>query len=179
MLGRQLGAVLPVDLVAVVLLGIVAGGDVNARLTAVVAHGEAQLRGGPQGIKNAYLDAGGGADLSGGPGELHAVETAVHADGDALLLGLLALGADDVGKALGGVADHIEVHVVQAHGHGAPQSGSAEFQGAVKPALNLLGIVLDGFQLGMLLGGQRIAGQPLLVFLLIIHGGSVLLLSHR
>ena len=44
--GGQLGAVLPVDLVAVILLGVVAGGDVEARLAVILPHGEAQLRGG-------------------------------------------------------------------------------------------------------------------------------------
>ena len=68
-LGRQLGAVGPVDLIAVVLLGVVAGGDVDARLTAVVADGEAQLRRGPQGFKNADVDAVAGTDLGGGAGE--------------------------------------------------------------------------------------------------------------
>ena len=60
-LGRQLGAVGPVDLIAVVLLGVVAGGDVDARLTAVLPHGEAQLRRGPQGLEDAHMDAVGGA----------------------------------------------------------------------------------------------------------------------
>ena len=176
-LGRQLCAVLPVNLVAVVLLGVVAGGDIDARLAAVVTHGEAQLRSGTQGVKNPDLDAGGGADLGGGFGKLHAVETAVHGDSHATLLGLLALGADDVGEALSGVTDHIDVHVVQAHGHGAPQSGGAELQRTVEAALNFLGIVLDGLQFGVLLGSQHVAVQPFLIFLLIIHDGSVLLLS--
>src|SRR5699024_8411245 len=130
----------PVDLVAVVLLGVVAGGDVDARLAAVVPHGEAQLRGGAQGVKNAHVDAVGGADLGGGPGEGHAVVAAVHADGHASALRLLALGGDDVGEGLGGVSDDIDVHMVQPHGHGAPQAGGAELQRAVKPALDLLGV---------------------------------------
>ena len=176
MLGRQLGAVLPVDLVAVVFLGVVAGGDVDARLTAVVPHREAQLGRGPQGVEDAHLDPGGGADLGGGPGELHAVEAAVHGDGHAPLLGLLALGADDVGEALGGVADHIDVHVVQAHGHGAPQPGGAELQGTVEPALDFLGIVLDGLQLGVFLRSQDAAVQPFLILLQIVHWDRFLLL---
>ena len=168
-LRRQLGPILPVDLIAVVLLWIVAGGDVDARLTAVVAYGEAQLRSGAQRLEDAHLDSRGGADLSGGPGKLHTVEAAVHADGHALLPGFLSLCADDVGKALGGVAHHVEVHMVQPHGHGAAKAGGAELQRAIEPALNLLGIVLDGFQLGVLFGGQHITAQPFLIFLQIVH----------
>ena len=143
-LGRKLGAVGPVDLVAVVFLGVVAGGDVDARLTAIVPHGEAQLRGGAQGLENTHMDAVGGADLGGGMGKLHAVVAAVHADGHALIHGGLPLGADDIGKALGGPADDIDIHLVQAHLHGAPQAGGAELQRAVEPALDLLVVACDG-----------------------------------
>ena len=53
-----------------------AGGDVDACLTAVVPHGEAQLRRGAQGLKNAHMNAVGGADLRGGVGKLRAVVAA-------------------------------------------------------------------------------------------------------
>ena len=56
-LGRQLRAVRPVDLVAVVLLGIVRRGDVDARLAAVFAHGERELRRRAQGLKELDGDA--------------------------------------------------------------------------------------------------------------------------
>ena len=46
-----------------------AGGDVDAGLAVVLAHGEAQLGGGTQALKQAHVDAVGGADLSGGTGE--------------------------------------------------------------------------------------------------------------
>jgi len=121
-----------------------AGGDVNARLAAVVPHGKAQLRGGAKGLENAHMDAVGGADLCGSPGKLHAVVAAVHADGNALIHGGGAFGADDIGKALGGPADHINIHLVQAHLHGAPQTGGTELQGAVEAALDLLVIACDG-----------------------------------
>ena len=112
MVGGKLRAVGPVDLVAVVLLGVVAGGDIDACLTAVFPDGEAQFRGGPQRVENADVDAVGGADLGGGLGELHRVIAAVHTDGHAPALALLALGSDDVGKALGGPANHMNVHVM-------------------------------------------------------------------
>lgn len=77
--------------------------------------------------------------------------------GDAALLGLLALGGDDIGKALGRMAHDIGVHVMKPHLHGAAQSGSAEFQRAVETGFNLFGIVLDREKLSMLLRGQNIA----------------------
>ena len=167
--GGQLGAVRPVDLVAVVLLGVVAGGDVDARLAAVVAHGEAQLRGGAQGVEDPHVDAVGGADLGGGPGESPCCCCGSPCRWPRPALGLLALGADHVGKGLGGVADDIDVHLVQAHLHGAPQAGGAKLQGAVEPALDLLGIVGDGLQLRLLLRGQHAAGEPFFIFLHVVH----------
>ena len=104
------------------------------------------------------MDAVGGADLGGGPGEFHGVVPAVHADGHAPLFALLALGGDDIGKALGGPADHMDIHVVQACVHGAPESGGAEFQGPVKPGLDLLGVIFDGLQLGFFRLAQGGAG---------------------
>ena len=169
MVRGQLGAVLPVDLVAIVLLRIVAGGDVDARLAAVLPHGEAQLRRGAEGLEDPHMDTVGGADLRRRPGELHGVVPAVHTDGHAPALALLALGADDLGKALGGPADHMDVHVVQAHGHDAPQAGGAELQRAVEPALNLLGVISDALQLRTLRVGQGRTRQPLFIFLHKIH----------
>ena len=167
--GRQLRAVLPIDLIAVVLLGVMAGGDVDARLAAVLPHGEAQLRCGTQRLEDAHMDAVGGAYLGGGPGKLHGVMAAVHADGHAPLPGVLALGADHVGKALGGPADDVHVHLVQAHLHGAPQSRRAELQRAVEPALDLLLVPGDGLQLLHLIRRQCAALQPLLIFTHVIH----------
>ena len=115
------------------------------------------------------MDAVGGAHLGGGPGKLHGVVAAVHAQGHAPAPGVLTLGADDVGKALGGPADHVDVHLVQAHLHGAPQTGGAELQRPVKPLADLLFVAADALQLGVLLRSQRRRGQPLLIFLHVIH----------
>ena len=168
-LRRQLGAVGPIDLVAVILLGVVAGGDVDARLAAVFPDGEAQLRRGTQRLEDPHMDAVGGADLGGGPGKLHGVVAAVHAQGHAPAPGVLTLGADDVGKALGGPADDMDVHLVQAHLHGAPQTGGAELQRPVEPLADLLFVAADALQLGVLLRRQCRGGQPLLIFLHVVH----------
>ena len=87
MLGRQLGAVFPIDLVTVVFLGIVAGGDVDTGLAVVFPNGKTQLRRRAQGIKNAHADAVAHHNFGSGAGKIHAVDAAVHADGDAALFG--------------------------------------------------------------------------------------------
>ena len=114
----------------------------------------------------------GGADLGGGPGKLHRVVPAVHADGHAPLFALLAFGADHVGKALGGPADDVDVHIVKPCVHGAPEAGGAEFQGAVEPGFNFLRVVSDGLQLGPLRLAQGGASKPFLVFLHEVHSDA-------
>ena len=167
-LGGQLGAVGPVDLVAIILLGVVAGGDVDARLAAVVPHGKAKFRSGAQGLKNPHMDAVSGADLGGGPGKLHAMVAAIHADGNALVHGGRAFSADDIGKALSGPADDIDIHLVQAHLHGAPQAGGAELQRAVESALDLLVVICNGGQLCPLVFGDGIAAEPFQIFCFVV-----------
>ena len=173
MLGRQLGAVGPVDLIAVILLGIVAGGDIDARLTVVFPHGEAQLRRGPQRLEDTHMDAVGGADLCGGSGKLHRVVAAVHAQGHAPALGLLALSADDVGKALSGPADDVDVHLVQADAHGAAQAGGAELQRGKEPALNLLLVAGNRAQLLLFRLAERRTAEPLFINITIGHGTNL------
>ena len=168
-LGRQLRAVRPVDLIPVVLLGIVAGGHIDARLAPVVPHGEAQLRRGTQRLEDPHPDPVGGAHLRGGAGEHRAVHTAVHADGDASLLGVLPLGGDDLGEALRRPPDDVYVHLVQSHLHGAPQPCGAEFQRSVEPALDLLLVPGDALQLRPLVLVQRAAVQPTLILLPILQ----------
>ena len=63
----KLCAVLPVNLVAVVLRRVVAGGDVDTGDTAQLAHCEGQLRGGTQGLEQAHGDAVARHDTGGLP----------------------------------------------------------------------------------------------------------------
>ena len=118
------------------------------------------------------MDAVGGADLRRGPGELHGVVPAVHADGHAALFALLALGADHVGEALGGPADDVDVHVVETCVHGATEAGGAEFQGAVEPGFDLLWVVFDGLQFLLFRLAEGGAGQPFLIFLHEVHSDA-------
>ena len=168
-LRRQLRAVGPVDLVAVVFLRIVAGGDIDARLTAVFAHGEGKLRRGAQSFKQVDLHSVCRHDAGGGAGKLLRVVAAVHADGDAARFRLRALGADHIGEALRCPADDVPVHIVQPDIHCAAQSRRAEFQRTVKAAFDLLFVVCDGQKLRVLLRAQRGRGEPSFVFLTVVH----------
>ena len=151
-----------------------AGGDVDARDAAVLPHGEGQLRGGAQGLEQAGGDAVGRHDAGGGPGELVGVVAAVEAHRHAPLRGLAPLLQNDLGEGLGGVADHIQVHAVDAHAHGAPQAGGAEFQGAEEAGFDLLVVPGDGRKLGVLRGGQNGTVQPGFVDFLVAHFNGLL-----
>ena len=163
MLGRQLGAVGPVDLIAVILLGIVAGRDVQAGRGAVVTHGKAELGRWAQRIKNAHIDAVGSHDRSRFFGILASVQAAVMRDDDALLPGGLALGADDIGKGLGRMADDVDIHVVQAGLHRAAQTGGTELQRCEETLADFLLILADGIELGPLALAESGAVQPVLI----------------
>ena len=76
-LQRDLAAVRTIDLVAVVLGGVVAGGDADARAAAVVPHRPAQCRGGLQAGVDVSLDAVGGKDSRRFLGEHIALDAAV------------------------------------------------------------------------------------------------------
>ena len=163
----QLSAVGPIDLVAVILSRVVAGGDVNARRGAVVDNGEGKLRRGPQRVEDAHTDTVGGHHARGFTGKLLAVETAVVADDHALLAGLLALGLDDCCKGLGGPADDVDVHSVEPGSHHAAQAGRAKLQGRKEAAFYLFLVLGYRRELFPLLFAERGAVQPILVFFLI------------
>ena len=168
-LGGQLGTVLPVDLVAVVLLGVVTGGDVDTGDAAVLPHREGQLRGGTQGLEQAHGDAVARHDTGGLPGKDVGVVAAVEADGHPPGGGLGPLLQDDLGKGLGGVADDMDIHPVQPHPHGAPQACGAEGKLIKKAGFDLLVIALDGCQLCLLGGREGRAVQPCMISIKIGH----------
>ena len=179
-LGRQLGAVGPVDFIAVVLRGVVAGGDVQARSTAVLPHSEGQLRGGAHGLEQAHGDTVARHHFGGGTGELLGVDPAVVADGNALGSKCFALGQDDVGKGLGGVADDVDVHPAQADAHHAPQPGGAELEQGEEAVFDLACVVRKGGQLVLLRLGEGGAVQPaFILFLVGHHTNSFRVARHR
>ena len=170
----QLRAVGPVDLVAVVLLGVVARSDVDAGSSAVVFHGEGELGSRAQRIEDAGVDAVGGHNARSLAGKDLAVDAAVIADHDALAAGLLPLGLDDLGERLRRVTDDMDVHPAQTQRHLTAQTGGAEFQRREKSAFDLLLVVLNRLELLPLGGAQRGAVQPVLVLVLIAHLHSLL-----
>lgn len=114
-----------VDLVAVVLRGVVAGGDHDAALTAQFPHRIGERRSGHQLGIDPHMHAVGsqnpGCLLGKFPGEM----AAVIGDGNA---GTVMILQQHPGQTLGGFAHCEAVHPGSAGIQDAPQSGSAEFQ---------------------------------------------------
>ena len=167
--GGELGAVGPVDLIAVILLGVVAGGDVDARDAAVLPDGKGQLGGGAQGFKQPHRDARRRHNAGGLLGEHVGVVPAVEADGHALFHRLRPLVQNDLGERLGGVADDVDVHAVQSHAHGAPQPGGAELQLGEEAGFDLLLVPGDGGQLRLFRLRQGGGVEPQLIVCFVVH----------
>ena len=128
---HKLAAVVPVGFVAVVFLGVVRGGEHDARLAFEVADGEREFRGGAYVVEEIYRKAIGGKHVGCNLGELAAMVAAVVRDGGfQFLAGEAAL--DIVGKPLSGHADGVFVHAVGADAHDSAQAASAELEAAVK-----------------------------------------------
>ena len=164
LMGRQLCAVGPVDLVAVIFLGIVACRDVEAGSRAVVQHRKAQLRRRAQRVEEADVYAVCRHDAGRLLGKLHAVETAVVRDDYAAALCVLAVGKDDVCEGLSRVADYVYVHVVQAELHRAAQTCRAEFERGIEAVFYLLLVTGYGIEFLPLFFAECRAVQPALVF---------------
>ena len=141
-----------------------AGRDHDARVAVVVAGGKAQRGNRHQSLVDADLDVVCGQHLGSGLGEQVALDAAVIADGNGLAA---ALGLDPVGKALGGLADNVNIHAVGACADDAAQTGGAEFQGHGKAVLDGGIVALDAFQLRFQVGVVQLCGEPALIHILI------------
>ena len=176
--GGDLAAVAPKHFVAVVLLGVVAGGDHNAGGGVLDADAVAQFRGGTQILEKIHLDAVVAKNLGRYLRKQTGVVAAVVADAHAGSTFHLFL--DVVGEALGGHAHSVLVHAVGAHAHDAAEAAGAELQIPVKCVFQRYRIrfhQLFDFCFGLLI---EIAGEPALChFFVIFHIGcfSVILLS--
>ena len=168
----QLGSVGPIDLVAVVFLGVVAGGDVDPRRRPVMPDGEGELRGGPQGFEQPYMDPHGRQDARRVLGIFPAVVAAVVADYGPGCGGLAPLGQDQAAQGPGRLAHHPGVHAPDACAHHAPQPGGAEAEGGEESLPDLLIVSPDGLQFLPFLRRQGVGGQPAGVFLPIVHSPS-------
>ena len=146
-----------------------AGGDIDAGDAAVLPYSEGQLRRGAQGLEQAHGDAVARHDTGGLPGEEAGVVAAVKADGHATGGGLRSLLQDHMGKGLGGVTDHMNIHAVQTYTHSAAQTGGAEGQLVKKAGLDLLLIPADGLQFRFFLLRKGGTVQPVLIIFPIRH----------
>ena len=70
---------------------------------------------------------------------------------------------DNLGEGLGGVTDDMNVHPIQAHPHSAPQASGAEGELVKEAAFDLLGVIGDGFQLGLFRRREGGAVEPFLI----------------
>ena len=157
----HLSAVGPGDLVAVVLLGVVRGGDHDACNGAFLAHGIAHLGSGTDVVEDIDMDAVGGKDIGSDAGELPAVVAAVVRDTDLDVVALDVL-EDVVGESLGGHADRVLVHAVGADAHDAAEASGAELEILVERVLETCWVVvaqLNDLAFGL---GIEISVQPAL-----------------
>ena len=123
----HLAAVGPADLVAVVFLRVVGGGDHDAGHGALQAHRVAHFGRRADVVENIDVDAVGGQDVGRDAGKFLAVVAGVVGD-DHLGVIVVAVGQDVVREALGGHADRVAVHAVGAHAHDAAEAAGAELE---------------------------------------------------
>ena len=145
-MGRgELGAVLPVYLIAVVFRRIVAGSDIDAGDAAQFTDRKGKLRRGAQGFKLVGLDPVGRQGHGCLHGKLRGHSPGIKGNGNALFLSALFFYI--IGKALGRPADCINIHTVDARADDAAQARGTELQIHIEPLFDLIFIVCDGPQL--------------------------------
>ena len=66
---------------------------------------------------------------------------------------------------------------METHGHSTPQTSCSKFQWTVEAAFDLLGVIGDGLQFGLLRRSEGITVQPFLKFLAKIHMRFLLFLQ--
>ncbi len=125
---EHLGAVVPIGLVAVILAGVVRGGDVDTSLTAQLTDGKRDLRRGTQALEEICLDAVGREDGCNGLCKHTAVVAVVVTYYDSEVVTSGECLQDIVGKTLGGHTNDILVHAVGAGTHDATQTARTELE---------------------------------------------------
>jgi len=164
---NQLAAFLIVELVAVVLLRVVAGGDHDAAAALLKARRERQFRRRPQAFKHVAADAVAGQHGGGVKGELEGIMAVVVADGHAGLLGLCAQAVDIHRKAFRGLADRVNVDAVGAGAHDAAHAGRAEFNVRIERVADFL--FIHALHFAAQIRVQIRIVKPTLVVLLCVH----------
>ena len=144
----DLAAVVVVDLVAVVLGRVVGGREHDARGGAQVTHGKGER--GHRLDARIHVDVDAVGRKHGGRHALEvlALQAGVTRERDR---GVLVVGVEVVGHALGGLGHHVDVHAVGADTQDAAQAGGAKGQRAVEGVGELL-LVARLDELGKLSG---------------------------
>ena len=158
----HLAAIGAVGLVAVIFGGIVRGGNHDTGVGMVIAGGEGQGGHRHQRVINAHFDAVGGQNAGGLLGEHVGIDPAVVGDGNQLTA---PLGFDPVGKTLGGLTHHINIHPVGACAQDSPEACGAEFQRHGEPLLDLILLARDFLQFPGQSGILQRSGAPTLIIL--------------
>ena len=143
-LRRDLAAVGPVDLVAVVLGAVVRCRDADARRALHIAHGEAQGRRRLDARVEPRLHAIRGEHARSDLAELLAHGAAVARDGDARAF---EVTVQVIGKALRCLRDRVDVHAVRSRADDAAQTGGAELQVADEGIGQRFLITLECFEI--------------------------------
>ncbi len=156
----QLAAVGAVDLEAVILRGIMAGGDADANAAGKCAHRKAQGGHRLEAGVNVCFDTICRKDGGSFPGKAGAADSAVVADGSALGKGG---SAQIVGNRLRGAADDVDVHAVGACAEDAAKTAGAEGQLAAEGIVDGMRVVRHRGKLGAKTCVQRGLGQPAVI----------------
>ena len=141
---RKLRAVLPVNLVAVVLRRVVAGGDVDAGDAAKLADGKGKLRRRAQRLEPVRLDAICRQCQRCFLGKFRGHMTGVKCDRHAFCRA--ALLDDVICQSLGRTADGVDIHPVNTCTDDAAQSCRTKLQIHIETLFNLIFIALNGAQ---------------------------------
>ena len=168
----NLGAVLPVYLIAIVFRRIVAGRYHDARGTAQSAKGKGKLWRRTQRFEHIGLDAVCRQAERRLIGKLGRHTSGIVCNGDPFVPGSLL--QNKIGQSLGSLPHGIDVHAVGACTDDPPQSSSAEFQLLIKTLLDFPGIVLDACQFISCSLVKVIVLQPEFEFLHIAHSHTLL-----
>ena len=157
----HLAAVRPVGLVAVVFCRVVGSRYHDARIAVIIPCRKRKGGNRHQGIVDSYFDSVGSQHACRLFGKDIAFQPAVVGDGHRLAA---ALGQNPVGKPLGRLAHHPDIHAVCACTERSAQSGRSELQGNRKAVFDLILVVLDFQQLRQKIGILQVMGQPAFVF---------------
>ena len=165
----HLRPVLAVNFIAVVFLGIVAGGDHDARNGAEFAHRIREHGNGVNVVKQIGDDPVGGQNFRRGARKFRRFPARIVGNDHAALHGGRTQRFYVFRKSLGGAADGVDVHHVGAVADDAAHSRRAEFQFGAETVFDGLFIPRNGCEFRLSLRIERGIGAPFAIHCFIIH----------